>query len=377
MSGTKEVTVKLGGAFDGKTVAEEISERNAAIEAAREKREQPRVDYMKSGKGKASDFFEIQSYQPKIGESTVKTSEELTDEERDHWLATGDLPERKKEKKGQADKPKPEDFRKESGEPDEAAFERAFREWDAEQRAKQEDAVNEGGEEREETERAAHIENISEISEEESKAILDEVRKRSETWHSEPEHAEAMKTFPQRWQAMEQSLTAEQKAIVESSKKVIGQKIRGDLNRFILNALARTKNMGAVYVELMREPGLLQQMNQHWEQSANWAKDPVARKLRTDTDVIIRAMLEQFDRRAAKASGAKQQPKRQERQLTRAGRPPLESTGSHSSPKDDGSAEAAWGRKDLSREQKGELYRERKNAEERAARERKYPRRRR
>lgn len=59
------------------------------------------------------------------------------------------------------------------------------------------------------------------------------------------------------------------------------------------------------------------------------------------------------------------------KQLTKAGKPPVEASGATSSPNDDGSADAAWRRKDLSPEERGELYRERRNAEERAKRKKK------
>lgn len=51
--------------------------------------------------------------------------------------------------------------------------------------------------------------------------------------------------------------------------------------------------------------------------------------------------------------------------LTKAGKPPAEAAGGSSTPEDDGSAESAWKRKDLSATERGELYRERKNKEER------------
>jgi hypothetical protein len=57
-----------------------------------------------------------------------------------------------------------------------------------------------------------------------------------------------------------------------------------------------------------------------------------------------------------------------EKKLTRAGKPPVEASGASSTPADDGSAEAAWRRKDLSVAERGELYRDRKNKEERAKR---------
>lgn len=62
-------------------------------------------------------------------------------------------------------------------------------------------------------------------------------------------------------------------------------------------------------------------------------------------------------------SGKSKEPgdKKPERKLTNAGRPPIEPGGGSSSPEDDGSPDAAFKRKDLTPEQRGELYRERQN----------------
>jgi hypothetical protein len=60
-----------------------------------------------------------------------------------------------------------------------------------------------------------------------------------------------------------------------------------------------------------------------------------------------------------------------DKKLTSAGRPPSEAAGAASSPADDGSSEAALRRKDLSPEERGELYRERKNKEDREKRRKK------
>jgi len=64
-------------------------------------------------------------------------------------------------------------------------------------------------------------------------------------------------------------------------------------------------------------------------------------------------------------------PEKKEEKLTKAGKPPIEATGGSSSPEDDGSPDAAWKRKDLTAEARGELYRTRKNEEERAKRRKK------
>ena len=60
----------------------------------------------------------------------------------------------------------------------------------------------------------------------------------------------------------------------------------------------------------------------------------------------------------------KEEEKKPEKKLTSAGRPPAEPGGGTSSPEDDGSPEAALQRKDLTQEQRGELYRERMNKRE-------------
>jgi hypothetical protein len=66
----------------------------------------------------------------------------------------------------------------------------------------------------------------------------------------------------------------------------------------------------------------------------------------------------------------KEEPVKKEN-LTKAGKPPVEAGGGSSSPEDDGSADAAWRRKDLSPSERGELYRERKNKEDREKRKKK------
>jgi hypothetical protein len=72
----------------------------------------------------------------------------------------------------------------------------------------------------------------------------------------------------------------------------------------------------------------------------------------------------------AKQDKEKEPPKAEDKKLTRAGKPPVEAGGGSSSPQDDGSSDAAWQRKDLTLEARGELYRTRKNAEERAKKKR-------
>jgi len=95
------------------------------------------------------------------------------------------------------------------------------------------------------------------------------------------------------------------------------------------------------------------------------AKDP-----KTMTRAIRKLVLLEDGVKAELGKPIKEVPKL-EKKLTTAGKPPIEAGGGSSTPQDDGSSDAAWQRKDLSVEARGELYRERKNAEERAKRKRK------
>lgn len=91
------------------------------------------------------------------------------------------------------------------------------------------------------------------------------------------------------------------------------------------------------------------------------AKDP-----KTVTRAIRKLVLLENGVKAELGKPIKEVPK-PEKKLTQAGKPPVEAGGGSSTPEDDGSSDAAWKRKDLDAESRGELYRTRKNAEERAA----------
>ena len=95
------------------------------------------------------------------------------------------------------------------------------------------------------------------------------------------------------------------------------------------------------------------------------AKDP-----KTVTRAIRKLVLLENGVKAELGKPIKEIPK-PEKKLTNAGKPPVEAGGGSSTPQDDGSSDAAWQRKDLSPEARGELYRERKNTEERSKRKRK------
>ena len=66
----------------------------------------------------------------------------------------------------------------------------------------------------------------------------------------------------------------------------------------------------------------------------------------------------------AKANGSEETPTGKDKKLTRADKPPTEAAGGTSTPEDDGSPDSAFRRKDLSSEERGELYRERMNKKE-------------
>jgi hypothetical protein len=73
----------------------------------------------------------------------------------------------------------------------------------------------------------------------------------------------------------------------------------------------------------------------------------------------------------AKQGKKAEEPAPKKDNLTKAGKAPVEAAGGSSAPEDDGSPDAAWKRKDLSTEERGELYRERMNKAEREKRRKK------
>src|SRR5208337_3083409 len=93
------------------------------------------------------------------------------------------------------------------------------------------------------------------------------------------------------------------------------------------------------------------------------AKDP-----KTVTRAIRKLVALEAGVKSELAKQTKEPAKVEDKKLTKAGKPPVEAGGGSSTPQDNGSSDAAWQRKDLSPEARGELYRTRKNAEERAKR---------
>jgi hypothetical protein len=189
--------------------------------------------------------------------------------------------------------------------------------------------------------------------------IFEQINKNPKWWE-EPEHAEAHRTMPERTVAGIKALSEQEKQVIASSP-VRTMQLDTEFDNFLGHAMARVKNLGKIHLEFARSPDLVKRMNEDWIKSRT---DP---KFRWATERVIRYMLHSWDKKAGSGVAASK-PNGGERQLTRAGRPPVEATGSHSSPADDGSAEAAWKRKDLTTEERGELYRTRKNEEEAKAR---------
>jgi len=96
------------------------------------------------------------------------------------------------------------------------------------------------------------------------------------------------------------------------------------------------------------------------------AKDP-----KTVTKAIRKLVALEAGVKAELSKQVREPAKEPDKKLTKAGKPPVEAGGGSSSPEDDGSAEAVWKRKDLSPEERGELYRKRRNEEDRAKRRKK------
>jgi hypothetical protein len=363
----KEVTVKRGGGEPGKSIQEELYERREAVEDAREEREQPRKDFLAGKGGKASDHFDVTTNRETVEKYTSQdgapeTTENLSESAREHWLRTGELPEKKangkaakKEEPSAAkppERPKLADFRDEAnGQIDNERYEQALDKY-----------------EQDKTEFA------KQQSEAQSKAVEDrelfeEIGKKRDWW-TEPEHAELHRTMPERTVAGIKALSQEEKNVIASSP-VRTMQLDTEFDNFLGHAMARVKNLGKIHLEFARSPELVKRMNEDWVKSRT---DP---KLRWSTERVIRYMLHLWDKKAGSGGSTAQRPNGGERQLTRAGRPPVQPSGSTSSPADDGTSEAAWRRKDLSPSEKGELYRERRNREEAEARRKKHPSRRR
>lgn len=88
-----------------------------------------------------------------------------------------------------------------------------------------------------------------------------------------------------------------------------------------------------------------------------------------ELDALEAALRTELGKAAAPAkSETTEKPPKQPKELTSAGKPPSEPGGQAATAEDDGSSEAAWKRNDLSREERGELYRKRKDDEDRAKR---------
>jgi hypothetical protein len=156
--GVKEVTIKPDSDPREKSIQEQRIERNEAMEADRVAREKPRTDYMLTGKGKASDHFELVTDRETVERYTnqdgaPQSVEELSESAREKWLRTGELPEKKSngkpaEKKAEEtdaakpealakpERPKLADYRdEESGEIKQEDYEKALDKYEADKTA--------------------------------------------------------------------------------------------------------------------------------------------------------------------------------------------------------------------------------------------------
>jgi hypothetical protein len=359
------------GIQGGGPTATAIRERREAVEKIREKREEPRKKFMSGKGGEAREFFDVESNASTLQElsdqaGAPKPFEKFTESEREKFLRDGELlpaPAKKEDRPATPKelraaeaptRPKMRDFLDENRQLKEAEYNAALDKFDKERDAYVKQQTESKSAEQKSTE---HERLTPEQMVAVDREILDVVEKESDTWWSEPAHAEAVKTFPERFEAMQTSLTAEQKSQVVATQKAVGP-ISAELNRFLLNVLARTKNMGAVYTELLRQPALLWNISHDWERSKNWQSSPDAQKLRVSTDKAIRHMIKLFDKQAGSSNGNGAAPKNRELpQITRAGKPPSEVGGQTSAPSD--AAEAALRRGD------GEEYRRIQNEKDR------------
>lgn len=379
---SKEIDVKRGGGGEPKkSIGEQQNERLAAIRQDKKDREKPRRDFLAGKGGEGSDHFDIDSNADEIesftGKAVHEEVEDLSESAREKWLRTGELPEKKPNGKAAAkkeepqaakppDRPKIADFQKD-GQIDQEGYEAALDRYEADKSAfEKEQSAKPNGEEQTE-EQKQHDAKLDELAArgEIDKELYEEVAKKRDWWNEEG-HAELHKTMPERTVAGIKALSPQEKNIIARSP-VRTMQLDAEFDGFLGHAMARVKNLGRIHLELARDPALVKRMNEDWIKSKY---DP---KFRWATEKTIRYMLQLWDKKAASAgSGAK--PNGAERQLTRAGKPPSEAAGASSSPRDDGSSDAAWRRKDLSMEERGELYRERKNQEEVDAKRRKYAR---
>jgi hypothetical protein len=359
----KQPAALVPGEHGGKTTQQQLIERREAVEANRREREKPREDYLKTGKGKASDHFEVTTNRETVErfsnqDGAPKTFEDFTESEREKFLRDGELipakPEAKaaEKKAGGPARPKLTDFVKD-GAVDNDGYEKALDRYETDKSAFEK---AQGG-------RKAEPEFDPQLDRE----LYEEVGKRRDWW-AEEGHAEAHKTLQTRTVQSLQALSQGEKNIIANSP-VRAIQLNPEFDSFLGHAMARVKNLGRIHLELAVSPELVKQMNQDWIKSAD---NP---KMRWSTERAIRYMLHSWDKKAGSASGGSNGGDRKtERKLTQASGF-REAAGGSSAPADDGSAEAAWKRKDLSQEERGETYRQRKNEEEAAARRKKYGRR--
>jgi hypothetical protein len=305
------------GHRDGKqSIQEQLTERREAVEAEREKKQQPRKEFLLTGKGKAGDHFEIVTNRETVEryanqDGAPQSTEDLSESAREKWLRTGELPPAKEAKKTEEAPGK-----KDGKEADAAA-------------SKEAEESKEG---------------------DEPKWTREDHEKRFATLQT--------KTIKE--------LAAEKD--VKTGKSVVDRimlphDLTPQLTHYFLRVVADTKSPEAVLRALADGSSGLDLSDRSY-----WGSERGIRELLSDLRDLDRK-ISRGVKKNGNANGAAAADKKDEK-LTRAGKPPMEAGGGGSSPADDGSSDAAWRRKDLSPEARGELYRERKNKEEADARRR-------
>jgi hypothetical protein len=368
---TKEVDIKRGGGERGASIQQEIYERREAVEAHRRESEKPRADYLRTGKGDGKQFFDVETNLETIKRFTdqdgaPKPFEEYTESEREKFLRDGELiPAKAKKKEDRV--ATPEEVRAAEAQPP--------------VRPKFADYTKDGQLDQEKYEKAldAYETAKSEFEKSQSAKQRDESQKPTEQ-DEEPSHFEGEGAKKWTQKAHDERMES-LKSLVQEIHKQGEKDTNAPFNRiklpttpkavnFFMHLIADTRNPRAV-LEYIAD----HKVTEHWIEN-QWWSDKGIPKIIGDIHAIDRRVGgKRANATASNGSAVNGAVRKEARKLTGAGRPPAEASGGGSSSSDDGSSEAAWRRKDLSTEARGELYRERKNAEEVAARRKRFARR--
>jgi hypothetical protein len=295
------------------SIQEEIYARRAAIEQGRKDQEKERTEYLKTGKGKSP--FAVTTNRETVERYTAqdgapKSVEDYDDKEREDWL------------RGAPPLPKET---KPNGKP--AAKK------EEEQQAADAAASNEG----------------------ETSKEGDEPK-----WTKEAHEERFTKLQNTTIKQLAAEKDANGKSVVE--RIMLPKDLTPQLTHYFLRVVADMRSPDAVLRALADGSSGL-----NLSDRAYWGSERGVRELQDDLLALDRKIS-----RGARNGNSNGAERKEDRTLTRAGRPPMQADGNTSSPADDGSSDAAWRRKDLSREERGELYRKRKDEEEIAARRKRY-----